>query len=75
MGCEPPEPVPHHVEERAQGERRSVPAGAQLRGDPQQTVRRALPHSGDGGQVVPHRLPQGGRVLRLPGSPAGDGPV
>ena len=24
------------------------------------------------GQMVPHRLPQGGRLLRMPGSPAGD---
>ena len=27
------------------------------------------------GQVVPHRLPQGGRFLRLPGPPSGDRPV
>ena len=39
---------------------------------PQQAVRRALPHRCHVRQVVPHRLPQGGRFLRLPGSPPGD---
>ena len=33
--------------------------------------RRARPHHRPGGQVVPHRLPQGGGLLRLSGSPAG----
>ena len=48
---------------------------AQLRGDPLQPLRRALPDHRHGGQVVPHRLPQGGRLLRLPGPPAGHRPV
>ena len=38
-------------------------------------VRRALPDHRHGRQVVPHGLPQGGRLLRLPGAPAGDGSV
>ena len=71
VGREPAEPVPHHLEERGQGERRPVPGRAQLRGDPLQPLRRALPDHRHGGQVVPHRLPQGGRLLRLPGPPAG----
>ena len=56
----------------AKGVRRSVPGGPQLCGDPQQALRRALPHRCHVRQVVPHRLPQGGRLLRLPGSPPGD---
>ena len=34
-----------------------------------------LPHYRDGGQVVPHWLPQGRGKLRLPGPPAGNGTV
>ena len=33
---------------------------------PSEPLRRALPHHRHGRQVVPHRLPQGGRLLRLP---------
>ena len=50
-------------------------AGAQLCGAAPGPHRRALPDRGHGGQVVPHRLPQGGRLLRLPGPPAGHRPV
>ena len=50
----------------------SVPGGPQLCGDPHQALRRSLPYRCHVRQVVPHRLPQGGRFLRLPGSPSGD---
>ncbi len=75
VGREPPEPVPHHLEERGQGVRRPLPGGPQLHRAAPGPHRRALPHRGHGGQVVPHRLPQGGRLLRLPGPPAGHRPV
>ena len=52
-----------------------LPGGPQLCGDPHQALRRSLPYRCHGRQVVPHRLPQGGRFLRLSGSPSGDRPV
>ena len=42
---------------------------------PSELVRRTLPHHRHGGQVVPHRLPQGRRFLRLPRSASGHRPV
>ena len=44
-----------HNEAKESG--RPVPGGAQLCGDPQQALRRALPHHRHVRQVVPHRLP------------------
>ena len=44
-------------------------SGAQLHRAAPGAHRRPLPDRGHGGQVVPHRLPQGGRLLRLPGPP------
>ena len=66
---DPLNPVPHHLEERGQGERRTVPGRAQLHRAAPGPHRRALPDHRHGGQMVPHRLPQGGRLLRLPGAP------
>lgn len=42
---------------------------------PPRPHRRARPHRGPGGQVVPYRLPQGGGLHRLPAAPAGHRPV
>ena len=67
VGCGSRKPVPYLLAQRGQGEGRPVPGGPQLCGDPQQALRRALPHHCHVRQVVPHRLPQGGRLLRLPG--------
>ena len=75
VGRGPGEPVPHHLEERGPGERRAVPGGAQLCGAAPGAHGRERPHRGSGGQVVPHRLSQGGGLLRLPGPPAGHRPV
>ena len=71
VGCGPPESLPHHLEERAHGIRWTVPRRTQLHRAAPSPHRRARPHHRPGGQVVPHRLPQGGGLLRLSGSPAG----
>ena len=65
----------HQLAQRGQGVRRPVPARAELCRDPLEPVGRTLPHRRHGGQVVPHRLPQGRRVLRLPCAASGHRPV
>ncbi len=71
VGCGPRETCSASPGRTSPRSRRPVSGGAQLHRNCPPSSRCALPHRGHGGQVVPYRLPQGGRFLRLPGSPTG----
>ena len=70
LGPQPPQPLPHHLAQRADGQRRRL-RWRQLYRIPEFSDRRAGPHPGSRRQVVPDRRPQGRRRLRLPGAAAG----
>ena len=67
VGCEPPEPFPYHMEERAEGDRRALPERPELHRISVKPDRRPLPDCRDGRKVVPDRLSQGRRFLWLSG--------
>ena len=75
VGRRPREPLPHQLAQRGKGIRRPLPEDPELRRNSVLRVRRSLPHSCHVRQVVPDRLPQGWRKLRLPGSETRDRPV
>ena len=74
LGYRPGQPLPHHLEERTQSQRRRIQQRQLARASPRHH-RRPVQNCRPGRQVLPHRRAQSRRGLRLPRAAAGHRPV